>query len=257
MAGAAEGAGTSRTGPAGTVPAGGPWPAYPHEVVAVVLSVRDGVLSVLLWRRARAPFARRWALPGGGVGPDERLRTAISRHLAEKVDVHEVAHLEQLATHSNVRRDPRARVLATAYLGLVPSSAAPSLPRDTRWWSVSELPPTAFDHDEFVGAAVNRLRAKLSYTNIGFALAPAEFTLSTLTDVVGGALGYPVTATNLARVMNRREQIEPTGEIAAPGPGGGRPAMTYRFRSRALAVTDPFAVLRPPRGTTRQPDPGR
>ena len=252
MAGAAEGTPT-----AGTIPSGSPWPAYPHEVVAVVLSVRDGVLSVLLWRRARAPFARRWALPGGGVGPAERLRTAISRHLAEKVDVHEVAHLEQLATHSNVRRDPRARVLATAYLGLVPSSAAPSLPADTRWWPVSELPPTAFDHDEFVGAAVDRLRAKLSYTNIGFALAPAEFTLSTLTEVVGGALGYPVTATNLARVMNRRELIEATGELTPPGPGGGRPAMTYRFRSRVLAVTDPFAVLRPPRAVTRTGRPGR
>jgi ADP-ribose pyrophosphatase YjhB (NUDIX family) len=242
--GAAEG-----TGAAPAAVGGGPWPAYPHEVVAVVLSVRDGVLSVLLWRRARAPFARRWALPGGGVGPAERLRTAIGRHLAEKVDVHEVAHLEQLATHSNVRRDPRARVLATAYLGIVPSSAAPSLPADTRWWPVSELPPTAFDHDEFVAAAVDRLRAKLSYTNIGFALAPAEFSLSTLTDVISGALGYRVAATNLARVMNRRELIEPTGVLCAPGPGGGRPAMTYRFRSRVLAVTDPFAVLRPPRAT--------
>lgn len=264
MAGAAQGAGTA--GVAAAEPAttaattgstttaaltGTPWPAYPHEVVAVVLSVRDGVLSVLLWRRARAPFAHRWALPGGGVGPAERLRTAIGRHLADKVDVHDVAHLEQLATHSNVRRDPRARVLATAYLGLVPSSAVPSLPADTRWWPVSALPPTAFDHDEFVAAAVDRLRAKLSYTNVGFALAPAEFTLSTLTEVVGGALGYPVTATNLARVMNRRELIEPTGALTPPGPGGGRPAMTYRFRSRVLAVTDPFAVLRPPRAATR------
>ena len=57
------------------------WPAYPHEVVAVVLSVRDGELSVLMWRRAQAPYAKRWALPGGGVGEDERLRTAILRHL--------------------------------------------------------------------------------------------------------------------------------------------------------------------------------
>lgn len=248
MTDALRGAGSVGTSPAD---GGNVWPAYPHEVVAVVLSVRDGVLSVLLWRRARAPFARRWALPGGGVGATERLRTAIGRHLAEKVDVHEVAHLEQLATHSNVRRDPRARVLATAYLGIVPSSATPSLPADTRWWPVSDLPPTAFDHDEFVAAAVDRLRAKLSYTNIGFALAPAEFSLSTLTEVVSGALGYRVTATNLARVMNRRELIEATGVLTPPGPGGGRPAMTYRFHSRVLVVTDPFAVLRPPRTVAR------
>jgi ADP-ribose pyrophosphatase YjhB (NUDIX family) len=223
------------------------WPAYPHEVVAVVLSVRDGVLSVLMWQRAQAPHARRWALPGGGLNADERLRTAILRHLAEKVDVHEVAHLEQLATHSNIRRDPRGRVLATAYLGIVPSSAMPSLPPDTAWQPVADLPKTAFDHADFISAAIERLRAKLSYTNIGFALAPEEFTMSELRDIISAALGYPVTQTNLARVMTRRDLIAPTGRQATSSRVGGRPAMTYRFRSRELAVTDPFAVLRPPR----------
>jgi len=213
-------------------------------VVAVVLSVRDDVLSVLMWQRAQAPHARRWALPGGGVGPEERLRTAILRHLADKVDVHEVAHLEQLATHSNIRRDPRGRVLATAYLGIVPSSATPRLPADTAWQPVGDLPKTAFDHADFISAAIERLRAKLSYTNIGFALAPEEFTLSTLRDIISAALGYPVAQTNLARVMTRRHLIEPTGLVDAPGRAGGRPAMTYRFQSRELEVTDPFAVLR-------------
>lgn len=213
----------------------------------MVLSVRDGRLCVLMWKRAKAPFAGRWALPGGGVGAEERLRAAILRQLAEKVDIKEVAHLEQLATHSNIKRDPRTRVLATAYLGIVPSSAAPQLPADTAWQPVDELPPTAFDHSDFISAAVERLRAKLSYTNIGFALAPEEFTLSELRDVISAALGYRVTQTNLARVMTRRRLIEPTSARSRPGPSGGRPAMRYRFRSRVLEITDPFAVLKPPR----------
>jgi 8-oxo-dGTP diphosphatase len=217
-------------------------------VVAVVLSVRDGALSVLMWQRAKAPFAKRWSLPVGGVGTKERLREAILRQLADKVDVREVAHLEQLATHSNIKRDPRGRVLATAYLGVVPSSATPHLPADTQWLPVDHLPPTAFDHHYFIEAGIERLRAKLSYTNIGFALAPKEFTLSELRDIISAALGYPVTQTNLARVMTRRNLIEPTRSRGAPGPSGGRPAMRYRFRSRELAVTDPFAVLKPPRG---------
>jgi 8-oxo-dGTP diphosphatase len=229
----------------GAVPPG--LTAYPHEVVAVVLSVRDGQLSVLMWQRAKPPHARRWSLPVGGVGPTERLREAILRQLAEKVDVREVAHLEQLATHSNVKRDPRGRVLATAYLGVVPSSARPHLPDDTRWLAVDDLPATAFDHHFFIEAGIERLRAKLSYTNIGFALAPEEFTLSELRDLISAALGYPVAPTNLARVMTRRDLIEPTKSRGAPGPSGGRPAMRYRFRSHELAVTDPFAVLKPPR----------
>jgi hypothetical protein len=44
----------------------------------------------------------------------------------------------------------------------------------------------------------------------------------------------------------RRGLLEATGERRTPGPGGGRPGAVYRFGARELAVTDPFAVLRPP-----------
>ncbi|MFF0269938.1 NUDIX domain-containing protein [Kribbella sp. NPDC004536] len=223
------------------------FPSYPHEVLAVVLSVRADRLCVLLWKRGRNPYRGRWALPGGGVEPTERLREAITKHLAAKVDVREVAHLEQLATHSAVDRDPRERVLATAYLGLVPSDVEPSLPEDTAWHPVDGLPETAFDHHHFIDAAVGRLRAKLSYTNIGFALAPREFTISELRDLFGAALGYRLGATNLTRVLTRRHVIDPTDRTARPGQSGGRPATVYRFVARELTVTDPFAVLRPPR----------
>ncbi|WP_427892894.1 NUDIX hydrolase [Kribbella sp. GL6] len=223
------------------------FPTYPHEVLAVVLSVRDGRLCVLLWKRARSPYRGRWSLPGGGVERTERLRDAITGHLAAKVDVRDVAHLEQLATHSAIDRDPRARVLATAYLGLVPSDVQPKLPSDTQWHCVDELPPTAFDHHFFIDAAVARLRAKLSYTNIGFALAPLEFTIAELRDLFGAALGYELGATNLTRVLTRRHVIDPTERRASPGQSGGRPATVYKFAARELTVTDPFAVLRPPR----------
>src|SRR3569832_991918 len=122
------------------------WPSYPHEVLATVLSVRDGRLSVLLWKRARAPYRGRWALPGGGVEPTERLREAIARHLATKVDVRELAYIEQLATHSAVHRDPRGRVLATAYLGLVPSDVQAAFPSAPAWHPVAALPATAIAH---------------------------------------------------------------------------------------------------------------
>jgi ADP-ribose pyrophosphatase YjhB (NUDIX family) len=223
------------------------WPSYPHEVLATVLSVRDGQLSVLLWKRARAPYRGRWALPGGGVEPTERLREAIARHLATKVDVRELAYVEQLATHSAVRRDPRARVLATAYLGLVPSDVHASLPSDTAWHPVDQLPPTAFDHHYFIDAAVARLRAKLSYTNIGFALAPDEFTISQLRVLFSAALGHEIDSTNLLRVLTRRQVIADTDHTAPSGQAGGRPAAVYRFVRRELTVTDPFAVLKPPR----------
>jgi ADP-ribose pyrophosphatase YjhB (NUDIX family) len=222
-----------------------------HEVLAAVLQIRDGVLSVLAWRRALPPDAGLWALPGGRLGADEDVETSVLRQLAEKVDVREVAHVEQIGVFSRPDRVPGARVVATAFLGLVPSDAQPAVPGDTAWHPVASHPPTAFDHAAIVASAHERLRAKLSYTNLGFALAPRTFTISALRDLYVAALGHPVSATNLQRVLTRRGVLVSTGAVAAPGPAGGRPAALFRFTQRSLRVTDAFAVLKPPGGETR------
>jgi 8-oxo-dGTP diphosphatase len=220
--------------------------------LAVVFQVRGGGLHVLLWQRAREPDKGCWALPGGYLSTGETLEQSIRRHLAEKVDVRELAHLEQLETLSDPRRSPKEWQLATAYLGLVPSDLDPELPADTKWHPVDELPALAFDHESIVLAGRERLRAKLSYTNLGFALAPAEFTISELRDLYSAALGHDVSPTNLQRVLLRRDVLEPTGRRRAPGPTGGRPGSLFRFRTGELEITDQFAVLRPP-GPARLP----
>ena len=217
-----------------------------HEALAVVLQVRGGELQVLLWQRAREPFLGAWALPGGYLEYGETLEESIRRHLATKVDVRELSHLEQLVTLSDPDRHPDAWVLGSAYLGLVPEHIDPAVPDDTDWHPVGDLPALAFDHDEVVLAGRERLRAKLSYTNIGFALAPPAFTISELRAIYQAALGHDVSATNLQRVLLRRRLLEPTGEARPPGRSGGRPAAMFRFRSGELEVTDQFAVLRPP-----------
>ena len=220
-----------------------------HVSLAVVLQVRAGALQTLLWQRARKPFSGAWALPGGYLERGQTLEESVRGDLAAKVDVDELSWLEQLETRSDPDRHPREWQLATAYLGLVPLGLDPAIPADTAWHPVDRLPPMAFDHEPIVLAGRERLRAKLSYTNIGFALAPERFSISELREVYAAALGYPVSAVNLRRVLERRGVLEPTGERRPPGPGGGRPAAVFRFRSRELEVTDPFAVLRPPRGS--------
>lgn len=216
-------------------------------MLSVVLQVRDGALCVLLWWRAFGPDAGRWSLPGGGLGAAEGLKDSIRRQLAEKVDVRELSHLEQLDSRGEPDRVPGRRVVATSYLGLVPAGADPVLPADTAWHPTDRLPRMAFDHEDIVRAGIARLRSKLSYTNLGFALAQPEFTMSELAGYYRAALGHEVDATNLQRILVRRDQIEPTGRTARSGRSGGRPAAVFRFRAPSLEVTDAFAVLHPPR----------
>jgi ADP-ribose pyrophosphatase YjhB (NUDIX family) len=77
-----------------------------HVTLAVVLQVRDERLQALLWQRAREPFLGAWSLPGGYLEPGETLEESIRRHLAVKVDVRELAHLEQLESLSDPGRNP-------------------------------------------------------------------------------------------------------------------------------------------------------
>ncbi|WP_207843697.1 NUDIX hydrolase [Williamsia soli] len=223
-----------------------------HEVLCAVFQVREHhvgqapQLSVLLWQRAYDPQAGSWSLPGGHLDADEDLRSSALRQLADKVDVREVAHLEQLTVFSAPDRIPGPRVIASSYLGMVPSDSRPNLPPDTRWHPVSLLPQISFDHSTIIERARSRLAAKLSYTNIAFALAPPEFSMSALSDIYCAALGYPVDSTNLLRILSRRGVITATGTVGRTGPNGGRPPALYRFADNRLRITDEFATLRPP-----------
>ena len=213
-------------------------------VNAVVLRVGDG-LETLLWRRTRAPAVDAWSLPGGFVREGESLDEAMRRHLVQKVGVAEVGHLEQLDTTSSADTHPDLWVLDVAHLALLPAGTEPELPPDTEWHPVSALPPVAFGHADAVHRAHERLRGKLSYSNVAFALAPERFTLRELAAVYEAVLGYAVDATHLRRVLEGDHLIAPTGGRRSTG---GRPAEEFTFCDRELVVSRPLAAFRGPRG---------
>jgi hypothetical protein len=196
-----------------------------HAVVGAVLRAREVRLEVLLVGGQ---------LPSAPLGPGEALETALGR----VVDVRSLAHLEQLETRllSN-------GTLATVYLGLVRSDV--ELAGD--WETALSMRRLDADDAAVLSGALSRLRAKLSYTNLGFALAPATFTISELRQIYVAALGHDVSATNLQRVLLRRRVLERVDGMRPSGRAGGRPAALFRFASQRLEVTDEFAALRPPR----------
>lgn len=218
------------------------------ETLTAVFQVRevttgtDPALCVLL----AGCDAGGWRLPGGAVAPDAPLDVSARRAVGDTVEITRIAHLEQLAVFSEPARVPGTRTIASTYLALVPTDAPTELAEDSAWHAVDDLPALAYDHDQIVDAARHRLAAKLSYTNIAFALAPSRFPMSELSEIYCAALGYPVDTTNLLRILSRRAVVVATGTVGKTGRSGGRPPALYAFADTELRVTDEFATLRPP-----------
>lgn len=196
----------------------------------VVFTVHEQMLRVLLIERGIDPFKGLYALPGGFVLSEETLEQAAFRELLEETGTKNV-YLEQLYTFGDPGRDPRGRVVTVAYYALVPTDKSPLLAgtdaATAGWYPVSELPPLAFDHRKIVEYAVDRLRNKLEYTNVGFQLLPAKFTLSALQALHEAILGKPLDKRNFRRKVLGLGLVKPSKEMQATG---RKPAQLFSFR---------------------------
>ncbi len=196
----------------------------------VVFTVHEQALKVLLIERGIAPFKGLYALPGGFVLSEETLEQAAFRELFEETGTKDV-YLEQLYTFGDPDRDPRGRVVTVAYYALVPTDKSPLLAgtdaATAGWYPVSALPPLAFDHGNIVEYAVDRLRNKLEYTNVGFQLLPAKFTLGALQALHEAILGKPLDKRNFRRKVLGLGLVKPSKEMQATG---RKPAQLFSFR---------------------------
>jgi 8-oxo-dGTP diphosphatase len=222
-------------------------PRVAVSVDLVILTVRSSQLSVLVWRRHAGPHLGRWALPGGFIRLDEDLPATATRVLAERAGLpHAPVHLEQLQTYGYPDRDPRARVVAVAYLGLAPDLPAPDKPRMS-WQPVDELTEMAFDHLRILQDGVERARAKLEYTTLGAAFCKDSFTVAELRKVYEIVWGTPLDPRNFHRKVTGAERfLVDTGTAIS---SGGRPAELYR-RGDTDVLHPPMLRPRPVLGAT-------
>ncbi len=219
----------------------------------LILTVRDGRLNLLLSRRKEEPYAGRWALPGRFVGQDESAEEAAEKLLQELLPVRD-AFLEQLYAFSEVGRDPRGRVISTAYLVIIPWNRLETLFEEARipfsrfeisgeadWLRLKGTDGTiltggdlAFDHGRIIGTGVQRLQGKIDYTEVGFRFLNDRnaFSLGELQTVFEAVLGKQLDKSNFRRTIKAR--YEDTGKMTLTDREGrksrGRPSLLYQLK---------------------------
>ncbi|MEZ4686972.1 MAG: NUDIX domain-containing protein [Bacteroidia bacterium] len=200
-------------------------------VDAVVFGYQQGRMHILLIKQGFGPNKDQWALPGGFVKNDEGLKTAVLRELEEETGI-KVNYLEQLYTFGDtLRRDPRGRVVSVSYYGLVNPLRFSLQPgtdaKEAHWFDMYELPELAYDHNEILELAIQRLRSKVKYQPIGFNLLEPTFPFSDLENLYMAILDREIDRRNFRKKMLSFGMLEETDEILKVGTG--RPAKLFRF----------------------------
>lgn len=207
-------------------------PPFAVTVDLVLMTIADGRLSVLLQRLSAEPFAGSFALPGGFVGIEETLDDAARRLLVGKGGLTAGANawLEQLYTFGDPQRDPRMRTVSVTYFALLPHAVlhtAVTSRADLALAAANDLgEPLAFDHAAIIAAAHERLKGKLDYAPVAFALLPDLFTLRDLQAVHEAITGKSFNKPAFRRRMLDTGWIEPTGQRECDTPF--RPAELYK-----------------------------
>lgn len=202
-------------------------------VDAVIFTLEDRRLKVLLIRRRFKPFRGRCALPGGFIRPNEDLYKAAQRELQEETGVKNI-FLEQLYTFGSPRRDPRGRVISAVYFALAPRHLIKFKVSDDAQeaglFEVKFLPKLAFDHRQIIKYALTRLRNKIDYTNAVWSLLKPKFTLREIQEV------YETIWSRKVDKRNFRKKILSLGLIKeTSGLRRGfrqRPAKLYVFKTK-------------------------
>lgn len=207
---------------------------YPHPAVTtdcIVFGFDGSSLSVLLINRGLEPYKGSWALPGGFMNMDETAEEGALRELQEETGVKDI-FIEQLQAFTGVDRDPRERVVTIAFMAFVRQENYEVIAGDdaaqAQWFAVKDLPnlPLAFDHQEIIRVALDRLRWKITYEPLAFRLLNRTFTMTQLQTIYEAVLGQTFDRRNFHKKMTAMGYIVPTQQQAR---GTGRPGTLYTF----------------------------
>ena len=123
-------------------------------VTVDVIVINKKTDEILLIKRLNEPFKDCWALPGGFVDENEDLEQAARRELFEETNI-ETEEMIQIGAFGTPNRDPRGHMISVAYqTDLIDNQIikAKDDAKETKWFSLNDLPDLAFDHLEIINS---------------------------------------------------------------------------------------------------------
>ena len=214
---------------------------YPHPAVTadcVVFGYDGKELKVLLIKRgsdkeaSTTAYVGEWALPGGflDVEKDKTIAHTAARELKEETGLKlGIKEFKEVGTFSDIKRDPRERVITIAHYALVKLSAvaADTDADKADWFSMKDIPSLAFDHDKILRVACSRLCQDIHFEPVGFELMPDVFTLPQLQNLYESILEVKFDRRNFA---NKMKHFGMLSEVEDSTPRHGtRTPIKYRF----------------------------
>ena len=231
------------------------------SVDCVIFGFDDEGLKVLLIERGhgknappKASGEEELALPGDLIFEDEDLDTAARRVLKNLTGLSDV-YMEQFRSFGDpdrlkkprdvewlksVRANPDARVITVAYYSLIRiesyNMTAGGFARNAKWTRVEEVTPLAFDHDQILVVAIEKLRERLYREPVGFELLPVKFSLAQLQSVYEIILGNQLDKRNFRRKILNAGFVKALDEHQEGVPH--KPARLYAFDQQAFHRMD-------------------
>jgi 8-oxo-dGTP diphosphatase len=223
-----------------------------HVAVSLTILVNNGnQLQVLMQETHEGPYSGHFVLPHQ-VLTDELTIEETAEALCATFEV-AGTRLEQIASFSCARIDPRSRVMTVGFVGAVPRAHLEWLEGSNdvalvdiemepgiAMLSLGGLPlSTGFLHAEVVAEAVEQLRKAADFSLLPFALCPEAFTFAELHAAHEAISGEEITPQWLRRKLTKRvfegdQMIVGTKVLRRDGPC--KPAELYE-----LIYVDPAA----------------
>ena len=161
---------------------------------------------------------------------DKSIAHTAARELKEETGLKlGIRDFKEVATFSDIKRDPRERVVTIAHYALVKLSdvEANTDAEKAEWFSMKDVPSLAFDHDQILRVACSRLRQDIHFEPVGFDLMPEVFTLPQLQNLYESILEVKFDRRNFA---NKMKHFGMLAEVEDGTPRHGtRTPIKYRF----------------------------